>query len=524
MGTSEEFSIEHVPLGKAGKVALTVRCGSVAARVFKTNILDEQAREGVRAELQKAFPGFDTPDGSDALNTELLRIAAETAAFLAPRSAASGSEGGTGQDKPVAELLAAMPQDIRHEAESMLSDHDLLEHLLNDIEALGVAGERELTGTIYLIGTSRLLERPLSAIVQGPTSSGKSYIIEKVSALLPPEAVIHATQMTPQALFHMKPGRLVHKFIVAGERSHVDTDETAEATRALREMLSAGKLSKLMPIRQDGEITTVSIEQDGPIAYVESTTLNKIFEEDANRSLLLQTDERAEQTKRIIAHSAASYRGATEPGSVERIIERHHALQRLLESKQVVVPFAEQLGRLFPTDRVEARRAFPQVVSMIQAVALLHQRQRSEDEDGRLIATAEDYRRARHLLAKPMSRSLGRRLSDSAQRLCERLQHGATGKFTTRDVIQREKATGRAIRGWLSEMHDAGVLEQAEPSRGNIPAKWRWGKVSLEEIDNDCPDLPTVDSVFPERDFHRSGKAQDTFQKTVAPETPVVAG
>src|SRR5262249_21335110 len=147
------------------------------------------------------------------------------------------------------------------------------------------AGERDLTGILYLIATSRLLDRPLAGRVKGPTSSGKSFIIETTAALLPPEAVIRATQMTPQALFHMPPGSLKHMFIVAGERSRVEDDERAEATRALREMRSSGRLSKLMTVNGGGGFEATLIEQEGPIAFVESTTLQRVFDEDENRCL-----------------------------------------------------------------------------------------------------------------------------------------------------------------------------------------------------------------------------------------------
>src|SRR5207248_365790 len=108
-------------------------------------------------------------------------------------------------------------------------------------------------------------------------ASGKSHLIDQTAKLFPAEAVIHATQMTPQALFHMKPGALAHRFVVAGERSRVEDDERAEATRALREMLSAGRLTKLMPVKvEGGRIETAQIEQEGPIAFIESTTLTKV--------------------------------------------------------------------------------------------------------------------------------------------------------------------------------------------------------------------------------------------------------
>jgi hypothetical protein len=504
-----DLSIEHVLVGKSGKVALTVRCGGTTANVFKTDILDEAEREKAKADIEKAFPGLATPERARALSVELLRIAEETASELARKpDAFAGSEGVVTEEKSAADLLAAMPQDVRDEADAMLADHDLFKRVLDDIEALGVAGERELAGTVYSVGVSRLLDTPLSAILKGLSSSGKSYTIDKTASLFPRETVVYATQMTPQALFHMKPGSLAHRFIVAGERSHLKDDDAAEATRALREMLSAGRLSKLMPIKRNGEIITVSIEQDGPIAYVESTTMHKILDEDANRSLLLHTDEQPSQTRRVVSRLAADYGGGAELGNAERIIQRHHALQRMLQPKQVVVPFAPRLGELFPTDRVEARRAFPQVISMVKAITLLYQRQRTKDGQGRLIATAEDYQLARHLLNTPMLRLLGGSMTDAARRCGERMQKWASDIFTTTDVIRREKYSGHAVRNWLWEMHDAGVLELAEPSRGKLPAQWRWGRVSLEDIDRACAVLPTVELVFPEMSFRHSDKAQ----------------
>jgi hypothetical protein len=74
------------------------------------------------------------------------------------------------------------------------------------------------------------------------------------------------------------------------------------------------------------------------------------------------------------------------------ILTRHHALQRLLERHEVVIPYAEPLAaelELF-ADRCECRRAFPMILSMIQASAMLHQRQRAMIEAGFLIAAPTD--------------------------------------------------------------------------------------------------------------------------------------
>lgn len=119
-------------------------------------------------------------------------------------------------------------------------------------------------------------------------------MVSRVAGMFPPEAVLIATQLTPMALFYLDAGSLVHRLVVSGERRRAEDDEAADATRALREMLSEGRLSKLVPLKEDGRQRTVLVEQEGPIAYVENTTLTRVFNEDANRCILVNTDERAE--------------------------------------------------------------------------------------------------------------------------------------------------------------------------------------------------------------------------------------
>ena len=193
-------------------------------------------------------------------------------------------------------------------------------------------------------------------------------------------------------------GRLMHVFVIAGERPRVQSDEQSLATRALREMLSSGELHKLVTITVAGRPKAVLIEQPGPISYCDTTTLTRLDGEDANRCLLLATDESAEQTRNIKLAIAA----AAETGSADSapIIARHHALQRMLKRVEVRVPFATQLAEAMPDERNEARRAIGHIISLIRAIALLHQRQRAGRpvEHGDIIqATIEDYVIARHL-------------------------------------------------------------------------------------------------------------------------------
>ena len=313
-----------------------------------------------------------------------------------------------------------------------------------------------------------------------------------MATLFPRRGKIVATQMTPQALYHLPPGSLVHRFIIAGERSRVEDDERAEATRALREMLSAGKLTKLIPEKVDGRIETKEIAQDGPIAYIETTTSSRVFDEDANRCILLQTDERPDQTARIIKALAAGQQSTTTANT--EIQARHWAIQVTLEPEIVLVPFADRLAELFPTKRVEARRAFGHLLSMIQASALLHQRQRQHDTDGNLLADADDYRVAKRLLDKPMSQQLGGKLPDAVRRFYDRLVRWVVGDFDKHDTIKHgENVDERTVNGWIGELHRAGYLGLVEPTRGNKAARWR---LAAEAPSAETADLPSVESVF----------------------------
>lgn len=395
-----------------------------------------------------------------------------------------------------ADIPTMSPED-RIAALALLRNPELLREIVDDVARLGVAGEKQLTATIYLVGTSRLLTKPLAAIVQGLTSSGKSYVIDTVAKLFPPETVLKAHRMTPQALVHLPTGTLIHRFVVAGERSRKQDDDTADATRALREMLSDGKLTKLMPTRvAGGRIETVHYEQAGPIAYVESTTLQNILDEDRNRCLVLTTDETPTQTARTVSSMAERKQNRVDDARLARVIARHHAAQRLLCKCSVRVPFAVKLAEAFPCDRTDARRMFSQLLSLIEAVTVLHQYQRTPDpcDDCEIVATMDDYSVARRLLAEPFARCLADGVSAAACRFLARLRESFgfdefDSNDAAHDLVIGDKQT---IRAYLRALTYAGHLEQTEPARGQRPARY---KVSGNTGAAELVGLPTIEEL-----------------------------
>jgi hypothetical protein len=500
------YSVDvQVPVnGHVRKAVIELRRDGEPVYKDKRDLEVAKEREAVAAQLAKLTEGAikaedfekDLLAGWD--RSMKARLAKAEADAQAKATGAARPEG-TDPEAESWRRLEETPPDIRAEAEALLRDPDLIDRISDDIELQGVAGEKELVATLYLVYTSRKLRKPLAARVRGPSSSGKSHLIDKAASLIPPESVIRATQMSPQSLFYMPKGSLRHKLIVAGERSRNEKDEAAEATRALREMISAGRLSKLLPMKTGERMETVLIEQEGPIAFVESTTLGEVFSEDENRALPLYTDERPEQTRRIVMAMADAYVGQA-PGERDhaRVREVHHTAQRMLERREVLIPFAAQVGAKLPAERVEVRRAFPALMSMVQASALLHQFQREQTDGGWVIANRIDYDVAVALLTGAMRRFLGGGISEPARRFAERLRGWfGTTTFTVREATKKEQTCRRSVYGWVNELREAGVVERVTEQVGKTAATYQM--TELDPNKATAYALPTADEVFADK-------------------------
>jgi hypothetical protein len=282
---------------------------------------------------------------------------------------------------------------------------------------------------------------------------------------MPPEAKVVATSLTPQALFYMPSGSLRHRVVFAGERSRLEDDERAEATRGLREMISSGWLRKALPVKgENGSYETVIIEQEGPIAFLESTTASNVFNEDSNRCLLLASDDSAEQTRLILDAIGAGYAHPRSSSDFERIAAKHHAAQRMLRRVVVAVPFAPALMAAMPDGKPEVRRAAHQALALVQAIALLHQFQRHENPQHgtEILATVADYRFARQLLLEPLGRSLGGTLPGGVGAFMAWVRKVIPGgsAFATADLLGKAgcRWSKSVVFDYVSAARDAGLL------------------------------------------------------------------
>ena len=115
---------------------------------------------------------------------------------------------------------------------------NLLDRFARDFAASGVAGEARLGKVVYLAVTSRLLPKPVSVAVKGPSSGGKSYTVEQVLRFFPDSAYYALTAMSERALAYSEEP-LKHRILAIFEASGMEGDMQ---TYLIRSLLSEGRI------------------------------------------------------------------------------------------------------------------------------------------------------------------------------------------------------------------------------------------------------------------------------------------
>lgn len=366
-----------------------------------------------------------------------------------------------------------------HTPPEWASEQDILSRVVRTLRVcMGLVGENRNAKLVYLALTSRLLDKQVSVVVKGLSSSGKSYTIECVVVLFPSEAVYTMTAMSERALIYLNEP-LSHRTIVLYEatalregREKQDDNQTAYIVRSL---LSEGQIEYPVVVRQeDGTLKTEKIIVEGPTNLVTSTTSISLHPENETRMLSLSSNDSKAQTLRVMISSSDD----DEP-SRALDADDWHAYQRWLASGncKVTIPFAKCVAAQIPPDAVRLRRDWNTVRALIRAHALMHQLSRKNDESDRIIATLDDYQAVRSLVADLVAEGIGatvpasvRQTVDTVTQLAAAHKAGVTVAAVAAALkLERSAATRR-----LHTARDRGYLVNLEDQRGK-PARYALG-------------------------------------------------
>jgi hypothetical protein len=124
------------------------------------------------------------------------------------------------------------------ECSHLATSPSILDLIDQELAKLGMVGERRCARLIYLATTSRLFARPVSVVVKGPSSGGKSFGVETVLKLFPPAAFHALTAMSERSLaYSTEP--LKHRMLVIFEAAGMESEI---GTYLIRSLLSEGRV------------------------------------------------------------------------------------------------------------------------------------------------------------------------------------------------------------------------------------------------------------------------------------------
>ena len=349
-----------------------------------------------------------------------------------------------------------------------------------------VAGEEKNAKLLYLVATSRLFDKCMNAAIKGPSSGGKSEIRRQVLEFFPSEEVVSFTTLSEKALLYYQDD-FPHKILSMGEAA--GTEEQSLQDYLLRELISEGRLR--YPVVQKVEkvgLVTVTVEKNGPVAFMVTTTKATLHQENETRILSLEIDDSDEQTKNVLDKVAQIVGMNTERAIID--YEPWRDFQRWLSAGncKVVVPFARELSELIPPRSVRLRRDFAQVLIAVKAHALLHRQDRQVDDDGQIVAEVEDdYAPVAELIGGIVAEASGVSIQKEVQETIEAVTIATAGLASddgaTADKIAKLLRLDKSS-AWrrLRVATNKGFIVNLETRRGQ-PGRYRLTDQEIEAED-----------------------------------------
>lgn len=377
------------------------------------------------------------------------------------------------------------------QAESLLKDPALLERIAQTITARGYAGDPTPPLIAYVANTSRLLERPMNVAFVAPSGAGKNRAVDAAVEMMPPEAVHVMPAGSARALIY-NDEQYEHRTIVVEEADSIPEDgPAASAVRALaannRMVYDVTETNE-----KTGRHTTRRVEKAGPTGLI-TTSTKSLGTQMGTRVLEIPLRDDEAQTRAVMmAHARKARRQHTQQVDLTPFI----AIQQWLVTggiHTVVIPFAEALIPLVPATTVRMRRDSLQLLTCIEAIALLYQGQRTRTPEGHIEATLEDYARARALLGSIFETLASEGVTPAIRETVEAIRSGE--EISLSELANERLHIAKSTAWWrVKKAITGGWLTNNETKRGH-EARLTLGN-PLPDIETALPTPEDVQQVF----------------------------
>ena len=359
-----------------------------------------------------------------------------------------------------------------NQAITYLRSPDLLERTGQDIGRTGMVGEENNRLLMFLIFTSRLRETPLHIISLGASGSGKTYLQEKVSELIPEHDKLEVTILSENAFYYFGQKELKHKLVLIE-----DMDGAENVLYPLRELQSKKRISKTVPIKDNkGNLKTITLQVEGPICLAGTTTKERLYEDNANRSILIYLDSSPEHKEKIMEYQRKLSAGKINTTQEQQVKELLRDVQSVLKPVKVRNPYAELLK--LPDYIFKPLRTNSHYLQFIEIVTFYHQYQRKikrtnaigEPVEPYIETTVEDIEAANELLKDVLltkADELPKIIRDFFEGLKYHLKASQKQSFYSKDVRNRLRLNPMTVNRYIRDLEHRGYIKRAGGNRKN---------------------------------------------------------
>ena len=326
-----------------------------------------------------------------------------------------------------------------------------------------MVGQGDNATLLFFIFLTRLFKNPLHAIVMGSSGSGKTHLLQGVASTIPRQHINVTTSLSENTLYYTPKDFLKHKILL-----QEDLDGAYNALLPLRELMSNQEISRFSTKTNSrtGYSKQVYLHVEGPVCVAGATTKERVYEDNANRSFLLQIQEDAQHEAQVLEYQGKVAAGLINVKQYEKNIDLLKACQLQLDPMEVVIPFAPKLE--LPPHVFKKMRTKNHYLTLIKAITLWNQKQRKriKDNDGNilLVSTLEDVRWANKLSRENLLRKSDE-LSGKTRSFFESLKTFIAdtsrndAAFYAKDIRKYFRLHPMQIKRFLDELEGRGFIK-----------------------------------------------------------------
>jgi len=362
--------------------------------------------------------------------------------------------------KPKPQEIKQLTEAERKAAVAFLKQPDLIKQTADAILQSGIVGEETNALVAYLIYTSRKRSTPLHLMCLGASGTGKTWLQEKVGELIPEEDKLEITTLTTNAFYYFGKEELKHKLLLIE-----DLDGADNVLYPLRELQSKRRISKTVTLKDSkGNMKTVTLNVEGPVCVSGCTTKEQLYEDNANRCILLYMDNSTGQDTRIMEYQRQLSAGHIDQSEQRKLKEQLKNVQRVLQPIQVRNPYATYLK--LPDEVFKPRRTMLLLLLFTETITYYHQYQKELKVDSitgekYIETTAEDIETAFTLLEDTLlkkSDELNPATRNFFEKLKAQLKQAGNETFYSKEVRSTLRISSSSIGRYLYELEQMGYI------------------------------------------------------------------